>query len=85
MSTEFESLIEALLGPLTGEVVDRSRVADRLLDLRNEAGSPNLVEAVDELLRTVPGRTMVATAWWREALEGLRLAAVVERERSAAI
>lgn len=85
MSTQFETLIEELITAITGEVVDKSRVADRLLDLRNDAESPVLVEAVDELLRTIPGRTMVATAWWREALEGLRFAAVIEREETASI
>jgi hypothetical protein len=85
MSTQFESLIESTISAINGEVVDKSRVADRLLDLRNDAESPALVEAVDELLRTIPGRSMVATTWWREALEGLRIAAVIEREHSAAI
>jgi hypothetical protein len=85
MSTQFETLIEELISAITGEVTDKSRTADRLLDLRLEAGSPALVDAVDELLRNLPGRTMVATAWWREALEGLRLAAIIEREQTAAI
>ena len=85
MSTQFETLIEELIIAINGEVIDKSRVADRLLDLRNEAGSPGLVDAVDNLLRNLPGRTMVVTAWWREALEGLRLVAVIEREQTAAI
>lgn len=85
MSTPFENLIEELIIAVNGEVIDRSRVADRLLDLRNEAGSPGIVDAVDDLLRNLPGRTMVVTSWWREALEGLRLVAVIEREQTAAI
>ncbi len=85
MSTQFENLIEELIIAINGEVIDRSRVADRLLDLRNEAGSPGIVDAVDELLRNMPGRTMVVTSWWREALEGLRLVAVIDREQTAAI
>jgi len=85
MSTQFETLIEELISAINGEVIDKSRVADRLLDLRNEAGSPALVDAVDDLLRNLPGRTMVVTSWWREALDGLRLAAVIEREHTAAI
>jgi len=85
MSTQFEILIEELLHAINGEVIDKSRAADRLLDLRNEAASPALVDDVDELLRTLPGRTMVATDWWRDALEGLRLAAVIDREHTAAI
>ena len=85
MSTQFENLIEELIIAINGEVIDRSRVADRLLDLRNEAGSPGIVDAVDDLLRNMPGRTMVVTSWWREALEGLRLVAVIDREQTAAI
>ena len=85
MSTQFENLIEELIIAINGEVIDRSRVADRLLDLRNEAGSPGIVDAVDELLRNMPGRTMVVTSWWREALEGLRLVVVIDREQTAAI
>ena len=85
MSTPYENLIEELIIAVNGEVIDRSRVADRLLDLRNEAGSPGIVDAVDDLLRNLPGRTMVVTSWWREALEGLRLVAVIEREQTAAI
>ena len=85
MSTQFENLIEELIIAINGEVIDRSRVADRLLDLRNEAGSPGIVDAVDDLLRNMPGRTMVVTSWWREALEGLRLVVVIDREQTAAI
>ena len=85
MSTQFETLIEELITSINGEVIDKSRVADRLLDLRNEAETPALVDAVDDLLRTVPGRTMVITSWWREALESLRFVAVIEREETASI
>lgn len=85
MSTPFETLIEELVTAADGEVIDKSRVIDRLLDLRNAAASPALVEAVDQLLGSVPGRTMVTTEWWRESLENLRIAAVIERERATAI
>ena len=43
------------------------------------------LEGEVELLRAVPGRTMVTTEWWREALDGLRLSSIIERERTAAI
>jgi hypothetical protein len=85
MSTQFETLIRELIHAIDGEVIDKSRVTDRLLDLRNDAEAPTLVDAVDELLRNVPGRTMVTTEWWRGALEGLHIAAVIERESTAAI
>lgn len=85
MSMQFETLIEEMINAINGEVIDKSRVIDRLLDLRNEAESPALVDSVDHLLGNVPGKTMATTEWWREALEGLRLSAVIDREQSAAI
>jgi hypothetical protein len=83
MSTQFETLIGELITAIDGEVIDKSRVIDRLLDLRNDAEAPALVDAVDQLLTNVPGRTMVTAEWWRESLEGLRIAAIIDRERTA--
>jgi hypothetical protein len=85
MSTQFETLIGELITAIDGEVIDKARVIDRLLDLRNDAEAPALVDAVDQLLRNVPGRTMVTSEWWRESLEGLRIAAIIDRERTAVL
>lgn len=84
MSETFVQLIDEALAGVTGEVLDKSRVTARLLDLRLSADSPALVQAVDELLRGVPGRTMVPNSWWSDALQGLRILAELENERSVA-
>jgi hypothetical protein len=84
MSEQFVQLIEEAVAASTGEVIDKSRAIDRLLDLRLTADTPGLVAAVDELLRGVPGRTLVATSWWVDALNGLRILAELEQEKTVA-
>lgn len=83
MNEPFVQLIDEALAQVNGEVLDKSRVTDRLLDLRLAADSPALIAAVDDLLANVPGRTMVASEWWVDALNGLRITAELEGERSA--
>jgi hypothetical protein len=77
-------MIDETLAAMNGEVLDKSRATDRLLDLRLAADAPALVAAVDELLRGIPGRTMVATEWFIDALSGLRLLAELEGEKTVA-
>ncbi len=84
MSERFVELIDETLAAINGEVLDKSRVTDRLLDLRNEADGPALLAAVDGILRNVPGRTLVPTEWWVEVLNELRLAAELEDEKTVA-
>jgi hypothetical protein len=84
MTEQFVQLIDEALAAINGEVLDKSRVTDWLLDLRLAAGSPELVSAVDDVLAGVPGKTMVATSWWADALNGLRLIAELENEKTAA-
>ena len=84
MTEQFVQLIDEALAAINGEVLDKSRVTDRLLDLRLASGSPELVAAVDDVLGGVPGKTMVATSWWVDALNGLRLIAELENEKTAA-
>jgi hypothetical protein len=84
MTEQFVQLIDEALAAINGEVLDKSRVTDWLLDLRLAAGSPELVAAVDDVLAGVPGKTMVATSWWADALNGLRLIAELENEKTAA-
>jgi hypothetical protein len=83
MTDQFVQTIDEALAAISGEVLDKSRVADRLLDLRLAADSPELVAAVDDVLSAIPGRTMVATSWWSDALNGLRLAAELEGEKTS--
>jgi hypothetical protein len=82
MTEQFVQTIDEALAAISGEVLDKSRVADRLLDLRLAADSPALVAAVDDVLTSMPGRTMVPTAWWADALNGLRLTAELEGEKT---
>lgn len=67
-------LIEEILSGIDGQVTDRSRVVDALLDLRQVGGHDELfTSSVDDLLRTIPGRTMVSSDWYRDVLQGLAL------------
>jgi hypothetical protein len=84
MSETFVQLIEEAVDAVTGEVLDKSRVIDRLLDLRNAADDAALEESIDEILRSVPGRTMVETSWWLETLHNLRLEGVIAEEKTGA-
>lgn len=72
-------LIEASKQGLSGQLVDRGRVVDQLLDLRLAAeAQPGVLVMVDEMLSSIPGRTVVETTWWLDALD--RLAAAVAPE-----
>lgn len=78
----FSDLV-ALAGELpSGELVDRQRVVDALLDLRNEAPSAAMVDLIDSALINLPGRTTVRSSWWQSTLDEIALAA--ELEASAA-
>jgi len=74
----FREIVEVASAAITGELVDRARVIDTLLDLRNAAFEGELVAVVDGLLRGVPGQTTVLSSWWRAALDELSLAASME-------
>lgn len=57
-----------------GQLMDRGRVIDHLLDLRLEAaGNSGLTAAIDQTLGDVPGRNTVELTWWRDTLERLSL------------
>ncbi len=63
-------MIEELKSIIEGQVIDRSRVIDHLLDLRLEAGSDERVVAlVDEVLGSVPGKNSVEAEWWAATLD----------------
>lgn len=68
-------LIAELKSKIDGELIDRGRVTDHLLDLRLCSDRPGFTALVDELLADLPGRSVVETSWWSEALD--RLAAQV--------
>ncbi|NNE95403.1 MAG: hypothetical protein HKN24_05190 [Acidimicrobiales bacterium] len=67
--------ITTLRSAIDGQLSDRGRVIDNLLDLRNEFTSPALIAVIDELLSDVPGLTVVENEWWSGALDMLSLAA----------
>jgi hypothetical protein len=74
----FDEVLGQSAGLIHGELVDRTRVVDALLDLRNTAVSESLIEVIDAALRNLPGRTTVRAAWWQSLLDELSLAAELE-------
>ncbi len=76
MEAVMVNLIEEFKSGISGQLVDRGRVVDQLLDLRLEAhDQPRVTELVDEVLSNLPGRTVVEAAWWLETLDRLSMAA----------
>lgn len=65
--------IDRLLASLDGELTSHARVIDALLDLRMASDDVRFVAVIDESLRSVPGRTTVATEWWKTQLKTFRL------------
>jgi hypothetical protein len=82
MSEPLVQLIDEALDAINGEVLDKTRAIDRLLDMRLVADSPALVAAIDEQLAGLPGKTMVASTAWADALNALRLFAELEGEKT---
>ena len=60
------------------KLIERSRIVDALLDLRNTTSASSLVEVIDAALRSLPGRTTVRSSWWQGILDELNLAAELE-------
>jgi hypothetical protein len=66
--------IDRMMEALDGELTSHSRVVDGLLDLRSASGDDvKLVAVIDESLKNIPGRTAVATEWWKTQLTTFRL------------
>ncbi len=64
-------LIAGLKSSIDGELIDRGRVTDHLLDIRLSSDGAGLTALVDELLADLPGRSVVETSWWSDALDRL--------------
>ncbi len=65
-----------LVAAAPGQLIDRGRIFDHLLDLRLEAGSDSsLVTLIDSVLSDVPGKSVVELVWWRETLDKIADAA----------
>lgn len=70
-----ETLIQECRGVIDGQLSDRSRVIDQLLDLRLAAADlPTVVLEIDRVLLDVPGLTTVDNSWWSATLDDLELA-----------
>ncbi|HUP76480.1 MAG TPA: hypothetical protein VM282_25825 [Acidimicrobiales bacterium] len=81
MSTElqsFDEVLERSVSLIHGELIERARIVDALLDLRNTTSASSLVEVIDAALRSLPGRTTVRSSWWQGILDELNLAAELE-------
>ncbi|MFT7599306.1 MAG: hypothetical protein ACI8TP_002235 [Acidimicrobiales bacterium] len=66
------TMIEELKGEANGQLIDRGRVIDHLLDLRSAASDQeHLVTLLDSVLAELPGQTVVETEWWRATLDRL--------------
>jgi len=74
----FDEVLERSVSLIHGELIERSRIVDALLDLRNTTSASSLVEVIDAALRTLPGRTTVRSSWWQGILDELNLAAELE-------
>lgn len=71
-----ETLIEQFLDGIDGQLSDKSRVIDQLLDIRLAAADrPAVLAEVDLLLANVPGLTTVENDWLRSALDRVSKAA----------
>ncbi len=70
-----ENVIQDIRNQIDGQLVDRGRVIDHLLDLRIAGGDDGFTAIVDELLSDVPGKTVVETEWFAAALDRLSAAA----------
>lgn len=74
---QIAELIAGLKSKIDGELIDRGRVTDHLLDVRLSSDRPGLTALVDELLADLPGRSVVETSWWSDALDQLAAQATV--------
>jgi hypothetical protein len=69
-------LIQQYRSAIDGQLSDRQRVIDHLLDVRLAApDAPAIVDIVDRRLSDVPGLTTVENSWWSDVLDELDLAA----------
>ncbi len=66
------SLIEQYRANIHGQLSDKRRVIDHLLDVRLAAADrPAVIAEIDRLLADVPGLTTVDNVWWAKALDDL--------------
>ena len=67
-----EQVLATLRSEIDGQLIDRGRVMDHLLDLRADSRDmPALLEVIDQLLVELPGVSVVETSWWSGAIDRL--------------
>jgi len=72
MSLVLLNLITELQSVEHGQIIDRGRIVDHLLDLRIAADHDLLMtEVIDDLLANTPGKSTVEAAWWQDTLTQL--------------
>lgn len=73
-TSSLEAIISRHLRSVEGQVFDRWRAVDSLLDMRAQTDSPAVVTEIDESLRTMPGKNLVEVEWWVGTLHKLMVA-----------
>jgi hypothetical protein len=72
-------MLQQFRSEIHGQLSDRRRVIDHLLDVRLAMASQSLVVAeVDRLLAELPGLTTVENAWWAHAIDDLEQASTAQ-------
>ena len=72
--SELNQRVAEMRAAINGQLSDKSRIVDHLLDIRLDSHAPGIVAVVDELLIEMPGLTVVENSWWSTALDRLQLA-----------
>ena len=72
--SELNQRVAEMRAAINGQLSDKSRIVDHLLDIRLDSQAPGIVAVVDELLIEMPGLTVVENSWWSTALDRLQLA-----------
>ncbi len=68
-------MIDQFKANIDGQLSDKRRVTDHLLDIRLAAADmPAVIVETDRLLGDMPGLTTVENTWWRTALDELEQA-----------
>ena len=68
-------MIEQFRANIDGQLSDKRRLMDHLLDVRLAAADhPAVIAETDRLLGSMPGLTTVENSWWGEALDDLERA-----------
>lgn len=76
ISPTVQSLLDAQRAEVHGEYTSISRLIDVLLDLRSMVEDrTELVSYIDEVIRSVPGRSVATNEWWLLQLDLLEIEA----------